>query len=77
MRRTNLNRRLSWLLIAAALTIVSPGCGNGTLPETPPGASRAAIENPLGTVKAAKQAKVSAKTKAAMEKAATADPRGH
>ena len=75
-----MNRRWSWLLIVAALTIASPGCGSDTLPETPKGSSRAAIENPLGTTKETVKVPpkpVSAKTKAAMEKAAKSDPRGH
>jgi hypothetical protein len=71
-----LNRRLYRVLVITALAIVSSGCGNETLPDTPPGASRAMIENPLGVAKEAKQAKQSAKTKAAFENAAKADPRG-
>ena len=77
MRRFNLNCRSYRFLMAAALAIVSSGCGEKTLPDTPPGSSRAGMENPLGAAKAAKEAKVrSAKTKAALEKAAKADPRG-
>jgi hypothetical protein len=76
MRRFKLNCRWYRFLIFGAMVIASTGCGEKSLPETPPGSSRAQIENPLGAVKAAKEAKVSAKTKAAMEKAAQADPRG-
>jgi len=65
------------VLIVAALAVVSSGCGEPTLPETPPGASRAMMENPLGAAEAAKKAKPqSAKVKAALENAAKADPRG-
>jgi len=76
MRRSSLNHRLFRGVFVTALAFVLSGCGEPTLPETPPGASRAGIENPLGAAKAAREAKLSAKQKAAIENAAKADPRG-
>jgi len=74
-----LNRRLHGLLIVAALAIVLPGCGEanpGAFPESKyPGASRDGIERPVGKSTKA-QKPVTAKTKAAIEKATAADPRG-
>jgi hypothetical protein len=71
-----LNRRLYGGLFVAALAIILAGCGEPQLPETPAGASRSMIENPLGKAADTKQSKVSAKAKAAYEKAAGSDPRG-
>jgi len=71
-----LHHRTCRFSIVAALMVLWSGCGNEQLPDAPPGASRAMMENPLGAAKEAKQAKVSAKTKAALENAAKADPRG-
>ena len=71
-----LNRRFYLVFVVMALAIGSSGCGEPQLPETKPGASRAMMENPLGAAKEAKQAKQSAKVKAALENAAKADPRG-
>ncbi len=71
-----MNHRSYRCLVAALIAIGSSGCGEQTLPETPPGSSRAGIEHPLDAAKEAKQVKVSAKTKAAMENAAKSDPRG-
>jgi len=76
-RRSYLNQRLYRGLIVAALAIVPSGCGEPTLPDTPPGASRSMMENPLGAAEAAKKARPqSAKLKTALENAAKADPRG-
>jgi hypothetical protein len=74
-----LNRRLNGLLLVAAMAIVLPSCGEanpGVFPEPKyPGASRDGIERPLG--KGAKAEKpLTAKTKAAIERAKAADPRG-
>ena len=61
MRRFRLNCRSYRFLIAAALGFVSSGCGEKTLPDTPPGSSRAQMENPLGAANAAKEAKAASK----------------
>lgn len=71
-----MNYRWHRWLIVSALAIVVASCGEQQLPETPPGASRSMIENPLGKAAEGKPAKVSPKAKAAMEKAAGNDPRG-
>jgi len=77
-----LNHRLYFGLVVASLAFVTSGCGEPTLPETPPGASRSQMEDPFGVSKKAtekqaeKPAKVSPKVKAALENAAKADPRG-
>jgi len=63
-------------LVLTAIAIGSSGCGEKQL-ETPPGASRSMMENPLGAAEEAKKAKqLSAKQKVAVENAAKADPRG-
>jgi len=71
-----LNQRFLFGLVVTSLTLITSGCGEQQLPETPPGESRAMIENPLGKAGEAKPGKVSAKAKAAYEKAAGNDPRG-
>ena len=66
-RRLNLNRRLNWLPLVAALAIVSPGCGDsGTNPEPKKSSEVAGSESkvPL-TPKLQKQ----------LENAKKADPR--
>jgi len=65
------------LLLFAGTVALTSGCGEQTLPETKPGTSRAFMENPLGAAKVAKEAKESAKVKAARAIADKADPRGH
>jgi hypothetical protein len=69
------NHRLHRCLVISLVGIGFLGCGEQQLPETPPGASRAMIENPLGKAEG-KVPKVSVKAKAAMENAAKNDPRG-
>jgi len=76
MRRSNLSQRVYLGLAVTTLAFVASGCGEQQLPETPAGSSRAMIENPLGKAEDAKKPKVSAKAKAAYEKAAGNDPRG-
>jgi len=78
-----LNRRLQGLLAAAALVIVSPGCGESQLPDSAGKTSRSMLENPGGFAKtkegeavAAPQPKLSAKQKKAIANAVPADPRG-
>ena len=83
MRSYSMQRRFHWLSVLPVLAIVAAGCGEKQLPEPAyPGASRDMMENPLGAaakIKGAEEAKakLSAKTSAAREKAAQADPRGH
>jgi hypothetical protein len=80
-----LNRRLNGLLAAAALVIVSPGCGESQLPDSAGKTSRSMLENPGGFAKGAEGApapapKVSARKPKDLEKglenARNADPRG-
>jgi len=71
-----LNHRLFFGLVVVSFAFVTSGCGEQQLPDTEPGASRSMMENPLGKAGEGKQTKVSAKAKAAYEKAAASDPRG-
>jgi hypothetical protein len=65
MRRLNLNRRLKWLPVFAALAIVSAGCGDsGTNPE--PNKPVAGAET---------KAPVTPKVQADLDKAKKVDPR--
>jgi len=70
---------LNGLLVVASLAIALPGCGEanpGVFPEPKyAGASRDGIERPLGK-DANAQKPLPAKTKAAIERAKAADPRG-
>ena len=86
MRTSTQPFRRACLSLLPALMLVASGCGEKQLPESAyPGASRDMMEDPVGAAaklkgaeaeKSKASAKVSAKVKAAREKAAQADPRG-
>lgn len=78
MRRSILKRGSMWVLGAAALAIVAPGCGSGDNPEPKkPGSSREFVEHPLDAVGGEKkpQKPVTPKVQAALDKAKQTDPR--